>query len=376
VINFLLAPDKFKDSLSSFEVCTAIEEGLLQACPLFRVVKLPMADGGDGLAGVIRYYTGAVPQRVPVQDPLGRIINAEWLLSADGKTAFIEMAEASGLGRLKTTEYNPLKTSTFGTGQLIRAAVEAGVQHVILGIGGSATNDGGIGMAAALGIRFLDEDGNELAPVGGNLGRISTIDRSGIINLQSLLFEVACDVKNPLLGTKGATLVYAPQKGANASMLKILEEGMQHFAGILEKDLGTDVTGIEGGGAAGGMGAGSVAFLGASLVSGISLVMQYAALEKHLAEADIVITGEGKVDEQTLQGKVVAGVASLARQYQKRVIAFCGSQSISSAELEASGIEAVFPIMKYPMTLEESKKNAFTLLKDTAFSVGSLLKQP
>ncbi len=374
MIRFLLAPDKFKESLSSFEVCKAIEEGLLQACPLFRVVKLPMADGGDGLADVIRFYTGAVAQSAVVKDPLGRTIDAEWLLSADRKTAFIEMAEASGLARLKPTEYNPLETSTFGTGQLIRAAVEAGVQHVILGIGGSATNDGGIGMAAALGIRFLDENDNELAPVGGNLGRISTIDRSAMINLRSVNFEVACDVKNSLLGTDGATFVYSPQKGADAIMLQRLEEEMQHFAAILRKALGIDVMGIEGGGAAGGMGAGCVAFLNARLVSGIELVMHYAAFDKHLPEADILITGEGKIDEQTLQGKVVAGVAALARQHHKRVIAFCGSQSISSAKLSAGGIDAIFPIIKYPMTLEEAKKNAFAFLKDTAFSVGSLLK--
>jgi glycerate kinase len=292
------------------------------------------------------------------------------------QNCFYRNGRSSGLSRLKPTEYNPLKTSSFGTGQLIRAAVGRGVQHVILGIGGSATNDGGIGMAAALGVRFLDENGADLVPIGGHLGRIAAIKTEGGINLQSVTFQVACDVKNPLLGQEGASRVYAPQKGADAVMVETLERGMQHFAGILKKGLGMDVTALEGGGAAGGMGAGCVAFLKASLVSGIDLVMQYAELEKHLAEADIMVTGEGRIDEQTLQGKVVAGVAALARQHHKRVIAFCGSQSISSAQLTAGGIDAVFPIMKVPMTLEEAKKNAFTFLKDTAFSVGSLLKQP
>lgn len=334
-----------------------------------------MADGGDGLADILRFYTGASTQTAVVQDPLGRMIETNWLLSADGKTAFVEMAEASGLARLLPEEYNPLKTSTFGTGQLILAALEQGIDRLILGIGGSATNDCGIGMAAAFGYRFLDKDGMPLAPVGGSLGLIASIDRSAAINPGGVSFEVACDVNNPLLGPEGATLIYAPQKGADAAMLKEMENGMQQFAALLKNEMGIDVTTIEGGGAAGGMGAGAIAFLQAKLVSGIKLVMHYAALETWLPEADFVITGEGRLDEQTLQGKVVAGVAELAKEHGKRLIVFCGSQAISSAELAAAGIDAVFPILKYPATLDEARKQAFQFLRDTAFSVGSLLKQ-
>lgn len=372
-MRILIAPDKFKGSLTTFEVCKAVEEGLLQASSLFSIVKCPMADGGDGLSDVICYYTGATKRSTIVQDPLGRPVNAEWLLAADGKTAVIEMAKASGLALLKPDEYNPLLTSTFGTGQLIRAALEKGVDEIILGIGGSATNDGGIGMAAALGYRFLNNHGDEVQPVGGSLGDISSIDGSGKLDLQNTRIQVACDVKNFLLGREGATYIYAPQKGADAAMVERLEEGMARFATVVKRDLGIDVTGMESGGAAGGMGAGCVAFLKAVIKSGIDLVMPYANIEKQLMDADIVITGEGKIDEQTLKGKVVMGLAALAKKHRKWVIAFCGSQAIAAPEASACGIDAVFPITKYPMEWQEARENAYAFLKDTAYSVGKLL---
>jgi glycerate 2-kinase len=374
LIKILIAPDKFKGSLTTFEVCNAIEEGLLQASSSFRIVKCPMADGGDGLSEVISYYTGAIKQWAYVQDPLGRTIKCEWLLSADGTTAVIEMAKASGLQLLKREERNPVLASTYGTGQLIKAAVESGAGKIILGIGGSATNDCGIGMAAALGYRFLDSHGKAVLPMGGNLLKIAAIDCSGATDMQAFRVQVACDVKNLLLGEAGASHTYGPQKGANPAMVKMLEEGMRHFAAVIKKDTGIDVTELEGGGAAGGMGAGSVAFLQAELVSGIDLVMQYANFEEHLQRADYVFTGEGKIDEQTLKGKVVMGVASLAKRHSKVVIAVCGSQAIAATETASAGIDAVFPVLKYPMRWEEAKMKAYPFLKDTALNVGNLIQ--
>ena len=372
-MRIILAPDKFKGSLTTFEVANAMEEGLQEASAQFTLVKCPMADGGDGLVEVIRHYPNASTQTTPVQDPLGRRIEAEWLLAADGKTAIIEMAKASGLVRLRQDEYNPLLTSTYGTGQLIKAALEKGAAKIILGIGGSATNDGGIGMAAAIGYRFFDSEGAELSPSGGNLEKIKIIESREKINLQGVEIVVAIDVKNPLLGREGASFIYGPQKGADPAMVHVLERGMVHFCAVVKRDLGIDLTTLEGGGAAGGLGAGSVAFLGATVGSGIHLVMQYAGLEEHIANADVVLTGEGKLDTQTLNGKLVTGVAMLAKKYGKKVIALCGNQAIPGPVAAASGIDAVFAVTKYPMDLPEAKEKAYAFVKDTAFSVGRLL---
>lgn len=369
-MKIVIAPDKFKGSLTSFQVCNAIEEGLLQASSPFEIFKLPMADGGDGLSEVISFYTNAQWQRSQVQNPLGEIINAQWLLSADGKTAFIEMAKASGLQLLKADQYNPSLTSTYGTGELIKAAIDMGAQNIIVGIGGSATNDGGIGMASALGYRFLDDDGNELAPVGKNLIRIKKIDGSGRAKIKNINFKIACDVKNLLYGEQGASRVYAPQKGADEAMVEELEKGMVHFASIVKKDLGTDVSHIEGGGAAGGIGAGCVAFLNAKLIGGIELVMQLASLEEYLKKADLVITGEGKIDEQSMQGKVVSGVASLAGKYNKRLIAVCGSLMIDSSQLNTIGVDAVYSILDRTKDLHQAMQNAETVLTELACDLG------
>lgn len=253
-MKIVIAPDKFKGSLSSFAVCDAIEQGLLQAVSSFQITKLPMADGGDGLSEVMGHYTQASVQTSVVQNPLGTSISAGWLLSADGKTAFIEMAKASGLSLLKKRDYNPLLTSTYGTGQLIRAAIESGASAIIVGIGGSATNDGGIGMASALGYRFLDEKGNELAPIGKNLIRIKSIDGSKAANVSKVHFQIACDVKNPLYGENGAAKIYAPQKGADEATVEDLDKGLMNYAAVVKKELGIDVSTLEGGGAAGGLG--------------------------------------------------------------------------------------------------------------------------
>lgn len=370
----VIAPDKFKGSLTAFEVCDAIEKGLHDASSSFDIIKLPMADGGDGLSEVISYYINAQIKKSSVLDPLFRHIDASWLLSKNGGTAFIEMAKASGLSLLKDDERNPLKTSTFGTGELINVAIKSGVKQIIIGIGGSATNDGGIGMAAALGYKFLDKNAKELKPVGENLIHIHHIDFPRQIDHTNIEFQVACDVKNILYGNEGAAKVYAPQKGATAEIVNELEEGILNYTAVIKKDLGIDVSKIEGGGAAGGLGAGCVAFLQATLLCGIDLVMQFSNAEEHIKNAETVITGEGKVDEQTLQGKVVAGITSIAKKYNKPVIVFCGRNELSSKALKAFGITSVHTISDKTKTTEEAMKNAYSLLYNGSLKIGKYFK--
>jgi glycerate kinase len=370
-MKIVIAPDKFKGSLTSFEVCNAIEDGLAKASASFDIIKLPMSDGGDGLGDVIAYYTSAQRMASKVQDPLGRTIDAHWFLSSDRKTAFIEMARASGLQLLKPSEYNPLQTSSYGTGQLIKSANKYAVENIIIGIGGSATNDCGIGMATALGYRFLDSDGNQLLPVGKNLAHIEKIKRDIREDLSNIHFKVACDVKNVLYGGNGATKIFAPQKGADLLMADELEQGMIHFASIIKNDLGVDVSRIEGGGAAGGMGAGCIAFLNAHLVSGIELVMQLASAENHIRNCDVVITGEGKIDEQSLYGKLICGISLLAKKHGKRLFALCGNVSIERTQLRDLGIEKVYAILNDSISLDDAMKDTEVLLNHLSFRVGT-----
>ncbi len=371
----VIAPDKFKGSLTAFEVCDAIEKGLHAASSSFDVIKLPLADGGDGLSEVISYYTHATSQRAEVLDPLFKKKSSTWLLSADGKTSFIEMAKASGLQLLKPSQYDPSSTSTYGTGQLVKAAVNRGVKQIILGIGGSATNDGGTGMAAALGYRFIDRNGKELSPIGKNLIHIKHIDVENKIDIDSIRVQVACDVKNLLCGANGASRIYAPQKGADAKMVEELEAGMMNYTEVIKKDMCIDVSKKEGGGAAGGLGAGCVVFLNAELINGTQLVMQYGAVEDHIRNADVIITGEGKLDEQTLEGKLVAGIAATGRRYIKPVIVLCGSKNISNHQLQQLGIAASYSILDQAKSLEDAIKNASSLLTDLAFIVGSHISE-
>ena len=372
-MNILIAPDKFKGSCSSPAVCRAIEKGLMAAAPEHAIQCFPMADGGDGLSEIIRLYTKAEMKKAMVADPLFRTIEAGWLLSEDGSTAFIEMARASGLSLLQKEEYNCMRTTTQGTGQLVKEALDKGVRRIIIGIGGSATNDGGMGLAAALGYKFYNKQDEELLPVGGSLSKVARIDSRNKINTANTEVLVACDVKNRLLGKEGASRVYGPQKGANPEMVEQLENGMKQFAGIIKKDLGVDVTEVEGGGAAGGLGAGAVAFLNATLVRGIDLVMEYSGVEKAVADCDLLITGEGRLDEQTLQGKVVAGIAALGKKYGKPVIVLCGSKELSTDFYKNAGITAAFSIMDGPASLDHAMAHAEQLLSDTAFQVGCLL---
>ncbi|HQO36228.1 MAG TPA: glycerate kinase [bacterium] len=362
-MKILIAPNTFKESLSAPEVCDAIRAGILAAGFDGEIVSVPMADGGDGTMNALVASTGGEIRSVTVSDPLGRPVRAAFGLLGDGQTAVVEMAQASGLWRLFPAERNPMLTSTHGTGELIAAALEAGASTVIVGIGGSATNDGGAGMAQALGYHLLDANSDEVTGTGGTLYRISRIDSSAVISeLSSARIRVACDVENPLVGPKGATRIYGPQKGATSEMFPILEAGLENLAALWERDLGVSVKDRPGAGAAGGLGAGLVAFCGAELEPGFDLVAEVSGLHKALKEADLVITGEGRVDASTAFGKVPTGVARLAYTAGVPVVCLAGDIVGDLSGLHESGITAIFPIVRGPIDLQTSMREAARLI--------------
>jgi glycerate kinase len=347
-----------------------MEAGIRLAYPEAEITAIQLADGGEGTMQILTKLAAGKQLTVSVQDPLGRPVNAKYGISADGKTAFIEMAAASGLNLLVPSEYNPLETSTFGTGQLIKCALEQGISKVILGIGGSATNDGGIGMAAALGYVFFDKAGNVLKAVGGNLQYIHRIESSDIIpGLEDLQITVACDVSNPLYGENGAAWVYGPQKGADKQMITSLDLGLRNLADVACQKFLIDVSHTPGAGAAGGLGAGCLWFLNATLKSGIGIVMEQARMEAMIQNSDLVITGEGKVDKQTLEGKVVKGLANICRQHHVPLAVVCGTLDISAEEIRASGVTYATSIINAPMELGTALSQANRLVQEATFNL-------
>lgn len=370
-MRILLAPDKFKGSLTASEVCNAMAEGIRLAHPSAQIVAVPMADGGEGTAEVLTQATHGNWHTTTVQNPLGQPVRAGYGISGDGQTAFVEMAQASGLRLLKPAEYNPFRASTFGVGELINKAIAQGVKHLVLGIGGSATNDAGTGMATALGWRFLDKKGRDVPPGGGNLYQIETI-LPPVSRWQGRV-EVACDVTNPLTGPQGTTYVYAPQKGAGSDDLPVLDAGMKHWAAVVQAQFGFDFTNIAGAGAAGGLGAGALLFLNGHLTEGVNLVIEHTQLASKMAGADLVLTGEGRIDEQTLQGKLIAGVARLANEQGIPVVALCGSLELDSNELTTLGLTSAFAITPGPVTLENAIARASDYVKHTTCQVMRLL---
>ena len=377
-MKFLLAPDKFRGSLTASEVCLAMTEGIREIFPEADIVALPMADGGEGTAEILTFNAGGEMHTALVSDPLGRSITAAYGLSFDGKTAFIEMATASGLRLLDADERNPLKTTTLGTGQLIREALQKGANRLILGIGGSATTDGGIGMAAALGWQFLDAKGAVLTPNGESLEKINQIlppHEASIPDVSSMIIEVACDVTAPLFGPEGAAYVYAPQKGADAAMVAQLDEGLRHLAKIISRDFGVDIAQVPGTGAAGGLGFGALFFLKATLKEGVRIVMEQTHFETHLADTNLVLTGEGKIDEQTLQGKLIAGIAGAAQQRNIPVAALCGALLVAPTDLNQLGITYATSILPKPMSLEEAILFAKEGVRNSTRYLVNFLKQ-
>ncbi len=366
-MKILISPDKFKECLRSSEVAKHILIGIKYVFPGADCRMIPLADGGEGSVEAVVGATGGRIEQVNVHDPLMRPVISFIGFSGDGNTAVIEMAAASGLALLKPEERNPMITSTYGTGELIRYALDQGCKEIILGIGGSATVDGGVGMAHALGVSFTDDTEWEIPPGGGKLGGVYRIDMTNRDpRVSQCKIYTACDVTNPLTGPCGAAHIFGPQKGATPEMVVQLEANMKHLAKVIQSQLQIDVEELPGGGAAGGMGAGIVAFIGGQLRPGFELISQILKLDEHIAWADLVITGEGKMDGQTSFGKAPAGVARMASERGKPVIGFTGSLSESQELFRNIGFTAVIPITDKPMTSEQSMEEAGRLLEEAA----------
>jgi glycerate kinase len=346
----LIACDSFKDALAADHVCHAIAKGLLRAHPDAKVTQMPLSDGGEGVLEILRRTLSLKPVALEVTDPLGRPMMASYGLSADGGTALVEMAEASGLQLLPLAERNPLLTSTFGTGQLLADAAKRGARRALLGIGGSATNDAGIGAAAALGWQFLDAKDEAVKPVGGNLRNIARIIAPS--HLPFAQVDVLCDVTNPLFGPTGAAWVYGRQKGGNDQSLTELDAGLRHIAALVEQQTGRKALAqTQGAGAAGGMGFGALAFMNATLKRGIDMVLDLVAFDTAAANADLIITGEGHIDGQSLQGKLIQGVC--ARAGNVPVIALCGKLSATPEQIKSIGLAAAYSINAVERPLPE-----------------------
>jgi len=375
LMNILIAPDSFKDCLSAPEVAQNIETGIRRIMPEACITILPMADGGEGTVEALVGATGGEIITVEVHDPLMRRIKSFFGILGDKKTAVIEMAAASGIELLKENERNPWITSTYGTGELISHALDMGCERLVIGVGGSATNDAGTGMAQALGVRFLDVQGKETGHGGGALNKISEIDVRELdkrINKCEIL--VACDVDNPFCGPRGAAAIYSPQKGADTAMVKKLDDNMRHFADKISGILNIDIQNIKGAGAAGGLAAGLMVFLKAELKPGFDIIKNIVNLEKEVSKADIVITGEGRIDYQTQFGKTPSGVARIAAKYNKPVIAITGSLGEKADELYEMGFDSIFPITDNPADIEYALKKADILIQNTAERIFRLIR--
>lgn len=366
-MKIVIAPDSFKDSLSAQGVAQAVASGLREVWPDAQLVECPMADGGEGTIEAVLAACGGQWMTTDVSGPLGQPIQAQWGWLADTRTAIIEMAMASGLQMLTLAQRDATVTTTYGTGQLIAAALDAGAQRVILAIGGSATNDAGTGMLTALGARFLDADDQPLPPGGLALRMVARIELGSLDpRLKDVQFEVAADVNNPLCGPNGASHIFGPQKGASAEQVLALDAALGHFAEQSAQVLGKDESEHPGSGAAGGMGFAAKAYLNASFRPGVDVVGDLTGLAEALEDADLVITGEGRFDAQTLRGKTPFGVAKLAQRRHVPVIVLAGTLGDGYADLYAHGISAAFALTSGPMTLEQACDNAATLLHDRA----------
>jgi glycerate kinase len=351
----VIAPQGFKESRTGMEIARAMEAGVKRVWPQAQTVLVPVADGGDGTLQSLVDVSGGRVETAVVTDPLGRRIEAQWGALGDGVTAVIEMARSSGLALLARDERDPLGASTRGVGELFRAALDAGHKKFIVGIGGSATNDAGAGMAQALGARFLDRDGNDLPPGGRALARLDRIDLSGFdARIADAEVVVACDVNNPLCGDTGASAIFGPQKGATPDMVRELDAALARFAEIVKRDVGKDVSQRPGAGAAGGLGAGLMAFMDAELRLGADIVLDAVKLEKKLEGADLVIVGEGQFDKSTVFDKSPVGVAKRAAKLGVPVIGIAGSLGEGFEKLHDMGIAAVFSLVSGPMSLQDA----------------------
>lgn len=372
-MKILIAPDSFKESLEALEVCRAIQSGFSQVFPDADYTLLPMADGGEGTSAVLSYVLGGRWKNAIVNDPLMRPINAKYLL-LENETAVIEIAQACGLHLLMSEERNPLITSSYGVGELIADALDEGVKRIIIGLGGSATNDAGLGMLMALGMNFYNHDGKSLAQGGSELANLKQIEDAKLHpKLQDTVFEVACDVTNPLCGSSGASAIFGPQKGASPEQVALLDKALSHFAMVSGQHGYQDYQNIAGAGAAGGLGFALMTFCAANLKSGFDTVAEAVSLEEHIASADLVITGEGKLDAQTLMGKVAGGISQLAKASYKPVIAICGSvDGLNPAQ--TIQFDVVMPSIQKLDTLDNVLSNAYKNIETTAVNIAAAIR--
>lgn len=371
----VIAIDSLKGSLSSVDAGNAIKEGVLEVCPDAEVVVKPLADGGEGTIEALVQGMKGIEYKIEVHGPLGKKVTASYGIIEEGeKTAIIEMAQAAGITLVSKQERNPLYTTTYGVGEIIKDAIHRGCRKFIVGIGGSATNDAGVGMMQALGYKFYDVDGNLLGLGGQILDKIHRIDQTEALKeLSECSFKVACDVDNPLYGKNGASYIYGPQKGATEEIVKILDDGLIN----LSKVVNNTYENTPGAGAAGGLGYGFMTFLGGKLESGIDIILKEINLEEDIKDADVVVTGEGRLDAQTIMGKAPIGVAKLAKKYSKKVIALGGSLTNDAYKVNEHGIDAVFSIVNEPMTLEKAMESEVAKfnLKMTAKQIFNLMSK-
>ncbi len=374
-MKIVIAPDSYKESLSASEVAQAIEKGFREIFPDAQYVSVPVADGGEGTVEAMIAATQGTEYTAQVTGPLGEPVEACWGISGDGKTAFIEMAAASGLALVPPSQRNPLVTTSRGTGELILQALEHGARNIIIGIGGSATNDGGAGMVQALGAKLCDANGTDIGNGGGSLIGLNSIDITQLDpRLRECTIRVACDVSNPLTGEKGASRVFGPQKGATEELIVELDRNLDHYADVIKKSLRIDVKQVPGAGAAGGMGAALMAFLGAELRSGIEIVTQALNLEEHIHDCTWVVTGEGRIDSQSINGKVPVGVAQVAKKYHKPVIGIAGSLTKDVGIVHQYGIDAVFSVLTSISTLEDAFRGAFDNIYRASRNIAATLQ--
>ncbi|MFZ0023028.1 glycerate kinase [Acinetobacter sp.] len=360
LLTFVLASDSFKESMSAVQACQAMQSGIQNVIPDARIIHVPMADGGEGTVDAL--ISGLSGQQISceVTGPLSeQRIQTYWGLINAGQTAVIEMAKANGMHLLEPDQRNPMLTSTYGTGEMIKQALDLGVTKIIIGLGGSVTNDAGAGMAQALGVRFLNHAGESIQVCGGNLDQVKSMDLSGLDpRLADTEILIASDVNNPLCGPNGASIIFGPQKGATPEMVKQLDQNLGHFADVVAGQIGRDHRHVAGAGAAGGLGFGLMAFTAASIRSGVELMIEQVQLGEKIAQADYILTGEGKIDSQTSLGKTPFGVAQLAKQFNKPVIAFAGLVGEGIEDLFESGFSQIIGINPPDYPLEEALKNA------------------
>ena len=369
-MKFLLSPDSYKGSLTAIEVANNMEIGIRSVLKDADIIKLPIADGGEGTVEVLVAANQGYIHEANVMGPLYETVRAKFGVFNNNQTAIIEVAESSGLTLVPVHSRNPYKTTSYGLGELITCALDLGCKEIIVGLGGSATNDGGVGMAQALGVKFLDQAGQEIPPGGEGLLNIHTIDVKEIdTRIKDVQFIIASDVTNPLCGEFGATAIFGPQKGATTEMVKYLDQGLENLALKINEQLKLDIRNIEGAGAAGGLGAGLMAFLSANMQKGIDIVFTYTNIENIIKTVDFIITGEGFTDEQTMFGKAPYGVAKMAKKYGKPVICISGGISIEESELFQMGMDVIMGTVQAPMNLEEAMESAGENVQYTTASV-------